>query len=149
MSAIASVTIIETLVHMHCGNCEANYGLTQSFIDRARKDGTSWTCPHCEQTRVFRESENDRLKKQLAQTQTTLERSEANVKWWQERKQLAQQEAAHQEARARGYKGALSKVEKRIRAGVCPCCNRTFKDLLQHMQTQHPAEIPSTHLAKP
>lgn len=37
-------------------------------------------------------------------------------------------------------KGKLTKMRKRIAAGVCPCCNRTFKQVRRHMETQHPEE---------
>lgn len=38
----------------------------------------------------------------------------------------------------RAIKGQLTKVKKRVAVGVCPCCNRSFKDLAQHMTTKHP-----------
>lgn len=42
------------------------------------------------------------------------------------------------EASARGYKGAATRARKRAKAGVCPCCNRTFKQLARHMESKHP-----------
>lgn len=30
------------------------------------------------------------------------------------------------------------RLARRARAGVCPCCNRTFKALAAHMKTKHP-----------
>ena len=30
------------------------------------------------------------------------------------------------------------KSQKRIKNGVCPCCNRTFKQLAAHMKNKHP-----------
>lgn len=46
----------------------------------------------------------------------------------------------HAEAQARGYKGALVKTKKRLAAGVCPYCNRTFTDsrMAKHIASQHP-----------
>lgn len=42
------------------------------------------------------------------------------------------------EASARAYKGAATRVRNRAKAGVCPCCKRTFKQLARHMSSQHP-----------
>ena len=42
------------------------------------------------------------------------------------------------QASARGFKGAATRARKRAKSGVCPCCNRTFKQLAAHMKTQHP-----------
>jgi hypothetical protein len=32
----------------------------------------------------------------------------------------------------------MTRIKKRVAAGVCPCCNRSFKDLARHMAGQHP-----------
>lgn len=33
---------------------------------------------------------------------------------------------------------AAKKLRKRIKAGVCPCCHRTVKQMARHMATKHP-----------
>lgn len=43
-------------------------------------------------------------------------------------------------AEKRGHaatKGQLTKVTQRVRAGVCPECNRTFKQLARHVRAKH------------
>jgi hypothetical protein len=30
------------------------------------------------------------------------------------------------------------KLKRRVKAGVCPCCKRTFKQLFAHMKHKHP-----------
>jgi len=40
-------------------------------------------------------------------------------------------------------KNKLERKLKRVDNGVCPCCNRTFKNLGQHMKTKHPKFKPS------
>jgi hypothetical protein len=42
------------------------------------------------------------------------------------------------ELRRRAECGAKTRIKNRIANGVCPCCNRSFKDLHAHMKTQHP-----------
>ena len=42
------------------------------------------------------------------------------------------------ERSAAAYKGHLTRVKRRVGNGVCPCCNRTFKNLADHMTTKHP-----------
>lgn len=37
---------------------------------------------------------------------------------------------------------SLSKITKRINNGVCPCCQRTFKQLARHMKCKHPGYKP-------
>lgn len=35
-------------------------------------------------------------------------------------------------------KGQVTKLKKRVAAGVCPCCGRTFQQLSRHMANKHP-----------
>ena len=37
-------------------------------------------------------------------------------------------------------KGQLTRTRKRIQHGVCPECNRTFKQLAAHMKAKHPEQ---------
>lgn len=55
--------------------------------------------------------------------------------------------AAHDQTKAalretelslRGTKAAKTRIKNRIAKGVCPCCNRYFKELDRHMHDQHP-----------
>jgi hypothetical protein len=32
----------------------------------------------------------------------------------------------------------IKKANRKAKAGVCPCCNRTFKQLADHMKVKHP-----------
>jgi hypothetical protein len=34
--------------------------------------------------------------------------------------------------------GENTKLRKRIKNGVCPCCTRSFTNLRRHLQTKHP-----------
>lgn len=42
---------------------------------------------------------------------------------------------------ALGEKNKLEKQLKRVHKGVCPCCNRSFVNLQQHMKTKHPEAV--------
>ena len=59
--------------------------------------------------------------------------------WTQDRLHDAKVARDHAEAQARGYKGALVKTKKRLAAGVCPYCNRTFTDsrMAWHIYDNH------------
>ena len=49
-----------------------------------------------------------------------------------------QDEVAIASRSAAAYKGVATRMKNRARAGVCPCCNRTFQNLANHMKSQHP-----------
>lgn len=70
--------------------------------------------------------ERDRLAQQIAQKDDEIREIK---KAWNE---------AELEARKNARKA--KSLSDRAHAGVCPCCNRTFKQLAAHMKTKHPDE---------
>ena len=58
--------------------------------------------------------------------------------WYKER--LMNERAANERTvrRLNAQRANVTKLKKRISAGVCPCCTRTFSNLSRHMATQHP-----------
>ena len=46
---------------------------------------------------------------------------------------LAAEERSHAATR-----GQITKLKKRVHAGVCPCCKRTFQNVARHMTAKHP-----------
>jgi hypothetical protein len=41
------------------------------------------------------------------------------------------------ETAQRKAENSIKRLKKRSAAGVCPCCNRTFKELANHMKSKH------------
>lgn len=112
------------LVVVHCGKCEATFGMDREFYEARRRDRRTWYCPNGH-PRVFTgESREERLERELQGAQR--------------RAAAAEGRAERQERRARAYKGQVTKIKRRVGNGVCPCCQRTFKDLAAHMGEKHP-----------
>lgn len=53
-------------------------------------------------------------------------------------KEFAEQQAQYERNCARAQKAAKTRLKNRIKHGVCPCCNRTFKQLASHIKNKHP-----------
>lgn len=70
--------------------------------------------------------ERDRLRQSVAQ--------------WQDDSRRERERAEAAERSARAYKGAATRMKNRVKAGVCPCCSRTFQNIARHMASQHPGE---------
>jgi DNA-binding XRE family transcriptional regulator len=107
-----------------CGKdgCGQIFAMSKEFYDARQRDGATWYCPSGH-PRVFRETEAQRLKAELARAHTDVDRArEAEA---MQRQKVAQISRSYQ------------RVRTRIRNGVCPCCNRTFDNLARHMSTQH------------
>jgi hypothetical protein len=69
-------------------------------------------------------TEADKLKREL-------EQERESKLWWQKK-------ADQHSKTVSAFKGQITRIKNRVKNGVCPCCNRTFQNLMRHMQTQHP-----------
>lgn len=90
-------------------------------------------------------SEAARLRAQLAAAERRIADKQLALDWATDGRNRAKAEAAHERARANGYKGVVVKTAKRLRAGVCPHCNRSgFSEdrLVRHVNAKHPEAQP-------
>jgi hypothetical protein len=81
-------------------------------------------------------TEAEKLRDTLAEKERQLEAARATQRRLRE-------SVEHQEARVRGYQGALAKSKKRAAKGVCPApgCKRSFVDVAKHVATKHPSLV--------
>lgn len=124
-----------TLSVLNCATCGMPFGITADFEGRRREDHTGFYCPlgHVQSYSVASDKEREiaRLKEEIRTTENSrafhAERARHNAE--------AAETARRQAAAARGV---VTKVKRRLGKGVCPCCNRYFRDLHHHMTGQHP-----------
>lgn len=92
-------------VHL-CGNCGIMWGAPADWFERRREDGKTFYCPNgC--ARVYRETEKDRLQRQLEQEQRRVARLMAS-------EDQLRAEVKQVEARRRATKAVLTKTRNRI-----------------------------------
>lgn len=119
-----------------CPECKTQHTLPIELYRTARAQrgskGVQVHCPHGHTWHyVEGESESDRLRRENQR----LKQREAHLNDC-----LAYQEHETEKAKnqARAFKGHNTRLKNRAANGVCPCCNRTFSNLAQHMKTKHP-----------
>jgi len=108
-----------TLSTLTCCSCGIVFAMPEPLMTKLRQNGEWFYCPNGHRQH-FAQSEADRLRVLL---------EEAN----RSKTQLAEDYAKLQREHRR--------LTKRITAGVCPCCNRTFQNLARHMKSQHAAGV--------
>jgi len=115
-----------------CCNCGMPFAMTKDYQRRRLDDHESFYCPRGHGQHYSGKTEAQKLKKQLEQKQRMLEAESGRAALLeQQRDQLG-----------RSY----GKMRERVKNGVCPCCSRTFQNLLQHMRTKHPKFDSHDHL---
>ena len=130
------ISVDVTLTEINCGCCGGTYAINERYRQQKQEEGGSWNCPYCNVRWGFaNNSENARLKRELEQERKRKE-------WAQQEARNANERAATSERRRAAQKASTTRLRNRARAGLCPCCNRHFKQLEAHMKTKHPGFSP-------
>ena len=135
MSQVYNVPLLCTFEAMTCCKCGISFAVDGQVRRRWQEKGESFYCPNGH-SQHYTETDIQRLKKQL-------ERSEREKTWAQENAKAERAAREKTERRLTATRGAKTRMANRIKHGVCPCCNRTFQNVLQHMATKHPDFSPS------
>jgi hypothetical protein len=116
------------LEHIACCECGLNFAVDDRWTAGRRRDHAFWYCPNGHRQHwgglTKAEQDADRLRKLLESEQSYAR--DLHFRLESERKQHS------------ATKGQLTRQKKRAAAALCPCCNRSFKQLRQHLTRMHP-----------
>jgi hypothetical protein len=130
-----SAVLFALTYNVQCYQCGVVFGLEQGFQKQRVGDHKPFYCPNGHSQwytgKTDKEREIDRLKDELRRTENARSFQAARAQQHAEAAETARRQAA-------AARGVVTKVKRRIGRGVCPCCNRYFRELHQHMTTQHP-----------
>lgn len=121
---MATVTAQTTLGIEHCCVCGIAFAMPEDIQRRRRNDHKDFFCPVGHRQHYLGKSEEERLR--------------ALVTHERDMRRSLREQRDHLERSNSAYRGHLTRLRRRIAHGVCPCCNRTFKQLSRHMERQHP-----------
>ena len=114
-----------------CAACSMDIYLSPAYVQQRRDDHQTFFCPAGHSNYFPEQSSEEKLRDRLARETHGREQAEARARHNADRAERSARSAA-------AYKGQATKLKRRVSRGVCPCCNRTFADLAQHMAGQHP-----------
>ena len=109
---------------IQCANCSVPFALTREFINLRKGDKKTFYCPKGHSQWFPGETREEQIEKQLIETEHRLDQEKGRAK------AIARQ----RDKISKSY----GKMRDRVKNGVCPCCNRTFQNLLNHMKSEHP-----------
>lgn len=131
---MSTQTFTSTLTIIDCPNCGMPFGISEDFEKRRRNDHADFYCPRGHVMAYTGKSDAEKARDDAAALRRRLECTEATLTHTRDQLQAT-------EYQRRAQKANNTKLRKRIAAGVCPCCNRTFQDVARHMKGQHPEYV--------
>ena len=114
-----------TLNVWECPACGVIYGITEEFARMKQAAGESYVCPNGHRL-SWKDSEADVLRRHLAS-------ANQDAEWYKARH-------AEAEGSLRATRGVVTKLKKKVQAGVCPVddCRRNFVNVGSHVRRMHP-----------
>lgn len=107
-----------------CYACGMPFAMTVDFKRRRLNDQELFYCPRGHAQHYTGKSEAQKLREQLERERQLHDATMGRASVLEEQRNEI----------ARAHK----RMRERVKNGVCPCCNRTFQNLLNHIRTQHP-----------
>jgi DNA repair exonuclease SbcCD ATPase subunit len=108
----------------NCITCGCHIALESEYYSKRLEDRKEFYCPNGHSQYFSGETEAEKLKRQLADKERALN-------WERERASSLNKQLVRAQ-------NATKRLKKRAAAGVCPCCQRTVRQLASHMQSKHP-----------
>lgn len=121
----------QTLATETCIKCGVLFAMPETWQAEFRRTHQIFMCPAGHSQFYPGETDAEKLRKQVAQLQTTIERNEAY-------EATLRAEKSELRRKCSAVRGVVTRIKNRVGAGVCPCCNRSFQCLARHMETKHP-----------
>jgi len=115
------------LVSCGADGCDQWFAMSVGYYRETKRTGQTWYCPRGH-PRVWRGQT----------TEAKLQEVEAQLVHANDQLKASAEETEKMRLR-------LLRDRQRFANGVCPCCNRSFTNVMRHMKTQHPDYDP-THV---
>lgn len=126
------INVAVELTEINCGECGGTYAINEKYRKTKYENGGTWNCPYCQVGWGYsKNNENSILKRKL-------EKEEQRRRWAEQAEIDRRDELLKIQKKLSAQKGATTRLKNRMKAGVCPCCTRTFKQLAAHMKNKHP-----------
>jgi hypothetical protein len=121
--------IVQTtvLIDAHtCGECGITFGMDQLFIKERKKDKRIWYCPNGHIRIFVGKSHEQKLSEARADANAARHQAEQTLK-----------QNARLATDLMNKAKELRTIKRRSAAGLCTKCNRSFKQLRDHMASKH------------
>lgn len=114
-----------------CCACGVLFAFPERLMLEKRRTHETYFCPNGHTLYFPHESDVEKRDREIKMLNARLTNAREDAEWQKKQRQK-------EERRVRAYRGVVGKMRRRVGNGVCPCCNRTFKQLSAHMENKHP-----------
>ena len=136
MSALLKFEVQATWIE--CASCHVSFAITTDHQARLRETHEGFYCPNGHSNIYNGKTEAQKVREEM---QAKLDQANSNFEWEAGQRAVAEKKAAAATRKLKSEQKKLANQTKRVEAGVCIHCNRTFQQLARHMQSKHTAVV--------
>lgn len=127
------------LLSVACHKCRQLIWLSEHEYQTLKRSGQAFFCLWGH-SGVFAEgpTEEDRLRQERDRLKQENARLEERARAAERAEDALHEHAAHLNRKVAAARGQVTRLKNRAKAGLCPCCNRSFPNLWAHMSEKHP-----------
>lgn len=122
---------METII---CYKCAVPFAIPKRLKRHFQDSQEPFYCPNGHE-QAYTESTETRLKRQLEKQK---EQEDLKIKELQKEAEVWRDHWQKSVEEKKKIARKLKATEKKLATGTCPCCDKTFKNVKQHMETEHP-----------
>jgi len=129
---ITTQITLETTLELHtCPACGVTFAAPARLIESRRADHQSFYCPNGHRMSFPHQTDLEKAQAEIEKYKKLLKQEQSYAAGAMSERNAAQRSLT-------ATKGVLTRTKNRIANGVCPCCNRSFSNLNEHMHMEHP-----------
>lgn len=125
------ITLETTLELITCVRCGVAFAAPADLLSRRRENHESFYCPNGHSLSFPSQSDAEKAQAEAAKYKKLWRQEQAYAAGAIEERNAAQRSL-------KATRAAHTRTKNRIANGVCPCCNRSFSNLNEHMHMEHP-----------
>jgi hypothetical protein len=123
---------LETTLELHtCPACGVAFAAPADLLANRRQSHESFYCPNGHRMSFPQKTDLEKAQAEIEKYKKLLKQEQAYAAGVIEERNVAQRSL-------KATKAAHTRTKNRIANGVCPCCNRSFPNLSEHMHMEHP-----------
>jgi hypothetical protein len=140
---MSTQTYIGTLAIVQCCHegCGVPFGMPENWKEHYLNNHQRFFCPAGHGQSFPSKSREEQLAADLAEAQRKLTQEKCTIVNLRESLGRTQSERDRQARLKRENARKLKRICVRVSHGVCPCCNRTVKQMAAHMASKHPEYV--------
>ena len=128
---MGQVTLQGSFELLNCANCSISFAIPTKLNSELMRNHETFYCPKGHSNYYPGKSDEEKLQEEIHSLEKSLSAANERTDHWYKRTQEEKRSKA-------AHKAHYTILKKKVKKGQCPCCDKIFPDVAEHIKTTHP-----------